>query len=285
MTWRIDFSEFDPTLLRSWIELINFVPRHYYLFIPDAILCAYLVRVSAKIREPLISFVLGLSLCTFSDNYAALLSSHRLATFELYLLGPIFAAAWLLLNFTPFDLIFKILRRLSLLLALAAGFIAARDLTNGIDLAMNWYPTLSFPVLCTGVAFAAGKYVILHVYSAIYDHKSRSAGPIIFSVTLGVLTYYYFTDLGHISNTFWFDKEEVRLAIVAFMIVLFAIHWMVKDEIYTTVFTKAGTVLGVFVPYYGVTWTPLSRRPAKPATAPPNKAAAGPPIAGKVKTD
>jgi hypothetical protein len=269
MVWNIDFSEFQLTSSKSWISLINFIPRLHYLYIPDAILCAYLVRRSLTIRNPLISFVLGLALATFSDNYIALLSSHKLATFESYLLAPIFAAAWIAFNYAPFDIIFKLSRYLSAVFAIIGGFLAGRDLTTGIDLAMNWYPTLSLPVLFTGIGVAAGKYILLYTYSTIYNQRGRNAGPIMCGISLGALGYYYFTDLGHISNTFWFDKEETRLGIIVLMVILALVHYFLNDSFFTRVFTLIGDFAGWFVPYYGSTWTPKSRKNLAPVIEKP----------------
>jgi hypothetical protein len=282
MSWALDAGEFNPASISSWISLLNFIPRFPYLYIADAITSAFIVRSSTTIGNPLVSFVLGLLVATFSDNCDAIFNNRKLATFEQPLLVPIFAAAWLAFNFCPFDLVLKISTFLTPLGAFASAFLAGRDLTRGVDLGVTYYPTNWIPVILTGVVFGAGKYILLHAYSAFYRQRARSAGPIIFGITAAALSYYWFTDLGHLSNTLWFDKEEARFAVLVGLSIFGVVRSLVADSAFTASYDWLGAVIGAVVPYYGATWAPRSveivrHRPV--SEAPPSSEKT------KVKTD
>jgi hypothetical protein len=256
MSWNLDFSDFDPKSLSSWIFLVNFIPRFPYLYIADAVTSCFIVRSSLRIRNPLISFVLGLSLATFSDNYEAVLSNRKLATFEHPWLTPVFAAVWLAFNFFPYDLLFKVSKFVSSIGAAVSGFLVARDAMRGVDLGVTHYPTNWIPVILTSVFCGAGKYIFLHAYSAFYRQKARSAGPIILGTTTIALSYYWFTDFGHISNTLWFDKEETRLVLLIVLSLFAIVHSIVDDCAFTAIYDAIGSAIGVIIPYYGAMWTP-----------------------------
>jgi hypothetical protein len=284
MSWSLDLTAFTPTSISSWISLLNFIPRFPYLYVADAITSCFLVRSSARIKNPLISFVLGLTIATFADNCDSVLNNRKLAVFEHKWLFPVFAGVWLCFNYFPFDLVFKISRIsfVSLLGAFVNGFLSGRDLTRGVDLAVIHYPTSWIPVIIIGTVLGAGKHVILHVYSSIYRQKARSSGPIIGGVVSAALAYYWFTDLGHISNKIWFDKEETRLAILVVLSLFGFVHSAVNDSAFTAFSDVIADLIGCIVPYYGKTWTPVESRPA--ANRPARRAAA-PPTSGKVKTE
>jgi hypothetical protein len=279
MSWLVDFESFDPTSLSAWASLVNFIPRFPYVYTCDCVLCCFLVRESTKIPNPLFSFILALVMATLSDNFDAVLRNRKLATFEKPLLVPIFAAVWLLFNFSPLDLAFKVARFLAVPIALVGGFLAARDLTAVTDLAITMYPTTWIRVILIASAAGAGRHMLLHTYAQIFKQPARSSGPIIFGAAVGALAYYWLTDYGHISMRFWFDREQTRLGVLVAMALFGGVHWVVGDKPFAVAWAAAGKILGWIIPYYGATWVPSEAPPQAPRPVPA-------PVPGeKVKTD
>jgi hypothetical protein len=260
----LDYTDFSPTSMSSWISLLNFMPRFPYLYVADAITSCFIVRSGARIDNPLLSFLLGFSITTFSDNCDALLNNRKLASFEHPFLLPVFACVWLAFNLFPFDLIYRLSKYVTFIGAFVNGFLAGRDVTRGVDLAVTHYPTSWVPVIAVGVCFGAGKHVLMHVYSVLCRQRARSAGPIIFGVAAAALGYYWFTDLGHISNRLWFDKEAARLVVLIVLSLFGFVHSAVKDSAFTAFHDVVGDAVAYFVPYYGAMWTPRMRAPARP---------------------
>jgi hypothetical protein len=262
MSSTFDLSDFTPTSIQSWITFINFIPRYPYLYIADAITSCFLVRPATRIKVPVASFVLGLTIATFADNCDSILNNRKFAVFDHKWLFPVFAAVWLGFNYCPFDLVFKIskISIVSLSGAFVNGFLAGRDVTRGVDLAVTHYPTSWVPVILIGTAVGAGKHILLYIYSAIYSGTARSGGPILSGVLSAALGYYWFTDLGHISNTLWFDKEETRLAVIVILSLFGFVHSAVKDSAFAAFHDVLADIVGFIMPYYGQTWTPPSLR-------------------------
>jgi hypothetical protein len=274
MSWLIDTENFDPTSLSAWTSLINFIPRFPYVYACDCVVCCFLVRRSAKIPNPLFSFVLSIAMATLSDNFDAVLRNRKLATFEKPLLAPIFAAVWLLFNFTPLDLVFRLARFLAAPIALVGGFLAARDLTAATDLAITLYPTAWIPVILIATAAGAGRHIVLHAYAKIFRQPARSAGPVIFGAAAAALSYYWLTDYGHISMRFWFDHEQTRLGVIVAAAVFGVVHWAVGDKPFAAAWAVAGDVIALVIPYYGSTWSPAEVPPEvqqRPSPAPGKK--------------
>jgi hypothetical protein len=283
MSWDFDFSQFSVTSISSWMSFINRIPRFPYLYVADSFTTCFIIRSAARIKNPLISFVLGLAIATFADNCDALLNNHKLAVFEHKFLFPVFAGAWLIFNYCPFDLIFKLAKCVSLLGAFVNGFLAGRDVTRGVDLAVTHFPTSWIPVILTATFVGAGKHVLLYLYSGIYRQKARSAGPIIFGIMSAALAYYWFTDFGHISNSIWFDKEETRLAVIVVLSLFGFVHSAVNDSAFTTFHDVIAEIIGFVVPYYGQIWEARRPRGTQRPVAPLSQVRSVP--GGKIKTE
>lgn len=262
LNFNIDFEDFDYKKLISWERLLNDTPRFPILCIADCILCCYLIRSQLKIRRPLVSFVFALALCTMADNAEAFLNRRKLAIFTNPYFIPFITVVWILYNYTPFDLLYKITRLLSPFIAIIAGFIAGRDITHGIDLAVNIFPKDLLSTLATGILFAAAKYLAISVFGRLTKQNSyRSAGPILFGILIGANAYYWFTDLGHFSNTYWYDKEQMKLFVSGLLSLFGLLHFLIPDRFFSSIWDGIEYVFGLFVPYYGKTWNiPKTRR-------------------------
>jgi len=125
--------------LAFWISLIDHVPRVPFMAVAHSISACFLVRRSASIRCPPVSFVLGLVVATFAANLQSLLAGGVIAVFGVPFLAPASAISWVAFNFSPFDVVFKLAGLLAPALGAADGCLAARDLMAGVDLAMPLY--------------------------------------------------------------------------------------------------------------------------------------------------
>lgn len=255
-------QDFDYKNIHSWEKLLNDIPRFPFINIADCILCCYLIRSQLKFSSSLVSLVFTLFLCTITDNTECYLNRRKLAIFQNTYLAPFIVAVWILYNFVPFDLVYKITRILSPFLSIIAGFIAGRDISRGIDMAVNIHPKDFVSILITGIVFASVKYLSIFLCGQITHQTTyRSIGPIIFGVFIGANAYYWLTDLGHISYTFWYDKEFMKLCVSVFMSVLGFLHFIIPDKIFISIWHDIEYIFGLFIPYYGRTWNiPKAKR-------------------------
>lgn len=211
------------------------------------------------IKNPLIAFLTTIFVATFPNSYFSILNGRKLTIFESNALIPIVAATFLMFNFSPFDIIFRVFWFLSPLLAFVDGYLVSCTMISGIDMATRLYPHNWILVLVIGVTVSSGKYILVYVIGKIIksERKARSPGPVIFIASLGALAYYWLTDLGHISSHFCFGKEEMRFYVVVVVSLLMFIRLCVSDLVFTKIWNMVGEI-GWLIPYYGKMWTPLS---------------------------
>ena len=251
-----EIEDFDYQNLNCWIKLINQFPRIPFIFIFECILSCYFIRLFVRIKKPIFSLLLTIFVASMTENLSSLFKNRKLAIFENYLLLPFILFFWILYNFFPFDLVFKLSKLMSLLFYVLNGFVVGQNITLGIDEAIYMFPKSTFPVLLTGIFYGAAKNIIIYIFARVTNQKTRSAGPVIFGCSLGALIYYYLTDLGHISDSMWFDKEQMRLIVIITMSVLGIFHFLIPDWLFTECYNGFGKFVDFFIPYYGSTWIP-----------------------------
>jgi hypothetical protein len=249
-------ATFTPGSIYVYMRFIIFLPRFPFLYIADCFWTCYAMRRSLQIRNPILSLLLGLSIATFSDNWNSILTGQNFAIFENCWLAPAFVITWLLLNYFPWDLIFRFSQFVSLLFSFVVGFLTGRDLTHGIDLAANSFPGQALPILAIGILFGSGRHIILHMYSILHKQKARTAGPVVFGMICAALFYYYATDYGHLSDFLSFSRDDTRLGIVLGLSLLGFVHFVVRDSSFTAIYNVFGDLIGYIVPFYGGTWIP-----------------------------
>ncbi|OHT03472.1 hypothetical protein TRFO_06735 [Tritrichomonas foetus] len=258
-----EIEEFQPTDIAMWIKLVNKFPHMPYLFLIECVCACYFIRSFVKIHKPIFSLLFTLFVVSLTDNLSSIMRNRKLAVFENYLIAPFTLFFWILYNYFPFDLIYKLSKCISMLIFMLSGFVIGHNLTRGIDEAINLYPTSAVMVILTGILYGSCRHISIYVFARSTHQESRSAGPVIFGTTLGALSYYYFTDLGHISYNFWFDKEEMRFVVITSLTFIGIVHFILPDWVFAKVFSGVGKVIAYFVPYYGSTWIPYRRTPVQ----------------------
>lgn len=249
---------FDPKEVSSWVGLVNNIKIVPDLYIIEAISSCLLIRKSMVIKNPLIAFLIAIVVGTFSENYFSTLNGTKMAVFESNALVPIVGVIFVMFNFSPFDIIFRIFWFLSPLLALVDGYLIGRAMTYGIDMATSFYQSNWILVIVIGVIAASSKYILVYVIAKIIksERKARSPGPVIFITAVAALAYYWFTDLGHLSNRLLCDREEMRFYLVVMISFLMFIRLCVSDLFFTKLWNMVGEI-GWLIPYYGKMWIPL----------------------------
>lgn len=246
----IDFSDFNPQRISSWIELVNMTPRFPFVVVLSCICVNFVIRRYFKFSHPWISMMVVIFLSTLPDNYVSILNNRKLAVFEHPLMALVAFAIWAVFNFFPGDLLFKCMSYVWPIFNLIEGFVLGRDLTHGIDLAMNYFPTSSFAVLATGVAVAGLKFVLM----ALYAHKVggfKSTVPYFLEISIGACAYYYLTDLGHFSNYLWFDKEEMRLYVIIGVTLFNFLFGFVPNQVWISIIDGLDGIIEKLHIYHG----------------------------------
>lgn len=251
-----DIEEFQPSNINTWIKLINQIPRIPYLLIVEIFCSCFLIRSLLNFRKPIFSLICSLIICSMTENLSSVLRNRKLAIFENYLISPFTLIAWQLINYFPFDLVYKLFHSLSLLIYIFNGFMIGHDITLGIDEAIYMYPESSIYAILFGIAFGASRHIAIYIFGRALGQNVPSAGPIIFESSLGALAYYYLTDLGHISYSFWYDKELMRLVVIISMSVFGLINFFVPGEYFTKLYDIVEKCVFFFIPYYGSKWYP-----------------------------
>lgn len=256
-----DIEEFIPSNINSWIKLINQIPRIPYLLIIEILCSCFFIRSSLMFATPIFSLICSLIICSMTENLSSQLKSRKFAIFENYLIAPFTLIAWQLINYFPFDLFYKLLNCLSFLVYMLNGFIIGHDITLGIDEAIYMYPESSIYAILYGIAFGAARHIAIYVIGRFLGQKTPSAGPVIFQSCLGALAYYYFTDLGHISYSFWYDKETMRLVVIVAMSFFGLINRFTPAKYFTKLCELIEKAVFYIIPYYGSKWIPVRTAP------------------------
>jgi len=255
-----DFEEFDPKKLSTWIELINFVPRFPIPYVLDCVCSCYLVRSSLNVITPILSFVFTLFIATLSDNLTSYGNNRKPAVFEHPWLIPVFSLVWFAYNMFPFDIVYFITKLLAPIVVFVSGVLAGRDVCHGIDVGVNLFPSSTMPAFLFGIFFAFSKYISLFIFARTTKQDIRNVFIVLFEVTIGASLYYWLTDLGHISNTLWFDKEEMRLLVHLVLGLLEFVRHFLPDSVYEAIWGFFSKIVSYFIPYYGKTWTPEGQK-------------------------
>ena len=245
-----DFDEINLKSIETWVKIIN-IPRFPTLHIVDSVSTCFLLRKYVKFHHPLISLVFTLLLTTFTENFFHILHSRKMAVFEHPYLAIFTFAVWVLFNFSPLDVVFHISKLISPIIYLFSGFIIGRDLTVGIDFAVDFFPTNTVLIIGFGIFVVLSKYLLISFYGKFIYHPFPSLMPIIFEIIIGASIYYWLTDLGHFSNSLWFDKEEMRLVVVSITSILNLIFSFFSNSFFEKIYNIFGYILFSLIPYQG----------------------------------
>ena len=266
-----DLTNFNFKSLASWAELATEYPRFPYIFIADAICCCHSIRRHLKIKKPFVSFLLALCMITSFENLSSMLKSEKLNIFSNPYDIPIILGIWILFKYSPFDLVAKLSWILTPILDIIRGLIMGRDISDGIIFADKNYSSSSTYIIIITTMFATLKYVLIYIVSKITQQNNkhlgiltnsteyRAFGPTLFHAFLGVNIFYRFTDMGHISSTFWFNQKEMSLFIICFEGLLSLVQTImlsISETFYETLWNSLGKIVGFVIPYYGQTWIP-----------------------------
>lgn len=176
---------------------------------------AYFVRCSIKITKPILSLSYLLFVSTISSNIISYLSSERMELFESPLCVSSIIVSWALYNFSPSDIVFRATKSLHLLVELYYAFRDAITLCVAIDKASYFTPN-NAPII---IILSITSVMLTHLSNALLctylEQPFSSPIPKLLITLVCALSYYYITDYGHISNLFWFDKEDAKLYISA----------------------------------------------------------------------
>lgn len=252
----IDFDEFNPVEFPSWVNFIGRITRFPDIFLIDVLTSCFIIRYNLQIRSKIVSFIISLIVATMTDNLLALATNHKLAILEEQLLIPFFIPVWILLNFVPFDIIYKLLRLLKPIVGWFAGFLLGQAVTMGVDAASDLFPSDLFLIALISIGFGLAKYIVILIYARATNQQCCNIFIVLFEVIVAFSMYYWFTDLGHISDKFWFDKEYVRFVVELTIAFFETLRFVVPERFYVAIYSIFERIVSFFVPYYGSTWAP-----------------------------
>ena len=245
------------------IHLVDTVNRFPILYIIDSISCCFLVRF-LKIKNPMYSLVLSLIMTVTPDSLESYFMNGTVAVLTDQYLAPIHLFIWLLFNFGPYDIIFKIVKRISPILAIFIGFNEGRETVVGIDIANKFYTFWVYKIIFA-VLFASAKFIIFSFTGRCMLQRLRSPGPVFFETTICACFYYFCTakfkfdtKIKIILNLQRFIEsipvETTKFIAIHITVLLRVIQHWVKDEIYSGMWKKFENIFGSFIPYYGKTY-------------------------------
>ena len=250
----IDFDEFRADQLSSWVHIMSLIPRFPHFYLLECICACYFVRFFVTIDSRILSFIIAAFAATMTDNLISAGYDRRLCLFEDPRLLIYFTPVWLILNCYPFDVIFKILNFFRPFLGLANGALLALSVTIGVDIGVEFYPSDFVTIFFYGIFFGIAKYLLIFVTQRCLKQNGLNIFVFIFEALVAFSMYYWFTDLGHISDVFWFDKEYVRFFAVATVAVIDAVRILLPESFVDSICKGVSTAVGYFIPYYGSIW-------------------------------
>ncbi|KAH0787081.1 hypothetical protein GPJ56_009079 [Histomonas meleagridis] len=217
-----------PTTSHGWIGVMHTIPKLPYVFYLERLKTCFFIRESFPIKRPIYSLLLYviiemMHICIFSairqvqQNFIENLS-----------IFPVLLLSWVLLNLTPFDLVYKIMRKLSFFICISNGFIDAYLLANAIDVAQKHFTDLTV-VIVISVFFITAKHILVAIISDLTNKGSILIGPKLTRNVIGALIYCGLTEYST-SIPFNFDKDLVRLYMVIGFMVFELLGFIVKDE-------------------------------------------------------
>ena len=250
----IDFEDFQPNQLSSWIQLLSLIPRFPYFYLFDCICACYLVRNFVRINSRILSFVITAFVASMTDNLFAATHDRRLALFENQDLLIYFTPVWIIFNCCPFDVFYKIFNFIRPLIGLLNGALLAQAVTIGTDVAVEFYPSDLIIIFAFGIVFGIAKYILIFVTQRSLKQNGLNIFVFLFEVIVAFCMYYWFTDLGHISDKFWFDKEYVRFFSMVTVAIIDSIRTILPESFITAICNLFSSFVAYFVPYYGSIW-------------------------------
>lgn len=257
--FKLEISEdFCVTDLYSWIQLINFMPRFPIQYIVDCFCCCYSVRSNLRISSRILSFIIALFLSTMADNLTNITHDRKLATFEDQNLIIYFIPIWLLFNAFPYDIVFKVARFFRPIIGFFSGALIGLSTTQGVDTGIELFANDFIKVILLGLLFGSVNDLVVMCTAKTMKQAGTNAFITIFECFIAFTMYYWFTDLGHISDKFWFDKEYVRFFVILTIATLEAIRSVVPEKVYLAIYHFFESIVTWFYPYYGSTWVPGS---------------------------
>lgn len=258
-SFTIDFSEFQPQDFKSWVKVIGEISYELILYTINVLASCYFIRQYIPIRSKIVSFVLSLFFSTMHLNLQAVLSNLHLPVLEQQDLIILFLPIWILFNFTPFDIIFKIFRLFRPILGFFGGYVIGQAVVNFTDTADSKYPADFFLISITVIGCSMAQYFLVLLYFKATKPKEAKCFNIfiiLFEVFVAFNAYYWLTDLGHISNTLWFDKKDVKFCVQIAVGVLEFFRYLIPEFVYVAIYKFFESIVAFFIPYYGNTWVP-----------------------------
>nr|AGM32206.1 hypothetical protein [Coptotermes formosanus] len=250
------FTSFKFTSRHSYVELFCRIERFPILFVFDCVSICFFIRQHLKIKNFGKSLLLSLFLSSFPDNFLSFAIGRKPLLFEDKLMVPYFFAVWFLLNYFPFDLIFKLISLFKYFIFFIFGFSQTFNITRCLDKSVEIYPVDLVYELIFGLVVGIFPIFGIYIYSRIEKSNNFHLNlSFSFFIPLFISNFYFwFTDLGHISTTFWFDKEEMRLFLVLVNGFIWLFYGIFQGRFFSIFSNFVSFVISNSVPYYGSTW-------------------------------
>ena len=190
---------------------------------------AYFVRCAIKIRKPILSILYLLFVSTTSSNVISVLKGQRLEIFEMNMNIPVIIISWILYNFFPSDGFFKATKVMHPFFEVYYAFRDAIILCVVIDTASYLYPRNIILVFVTSFLAVLLVHIVNALLCTYLKQHVANIGPKMFITVINAIAYYIFTDYAHISNRFWFDKEDMKIYIICISETFVLIRLLIKN--------------------------------------------------------
>lgn len=140
-----------------------FLTRHFPLFfIIQTVYICYIIRLHSSQSKPQTSFITAAGMTLLGRILTAYFTNRPPVLFENVLYAPIFILIWLLINYFPFDLLFKIISfaPFAFILEIFYPLIQVRESCHGVDIGLRAFPASAVGAILLSSILASTESII-----------------------------------------------------------------------------------------------------------------------------
>lgn len=205
-----------------------FLTRHFPLFfILQTVFICYIIRLHSPRAEPKQSFITSGGMVLLGRILTAYFTHRPPVLFENVFYAPIFILIWLLMNYFPFDLLYKIISfgPFAFALEIFYSLVQVRESCHGVDIGLRAFPASAVGAILLSSVLASTESLIW----LMKNHTTRN-----FSTTMivrNLLTstlYFIITNYPELFNEYIpTEREPVKIYILVIYIFIAIMNMLV----------------------------------------------------------
>ena len=205
-------------------DYLFLTPHFPFFFVIQSIFICYIIRHYGQSIKPSESFLTGAFMAFLGRVFTAYFTIRKPPLLENVFYIPVFAVVWFLMNYSPFDLFYKIVGSCPIVfvMQLVYALIQVRETCHGVDIGLRGFPNSAVGAILLSFVLSSTESLVWMVHNI---EVSEFSTVVILRNLAAAIFYFVSTNYPEIfPESLQIGKESVKIYILAFYLVIVIVN-------------------------------------------------------------